>query len=214
MAGTTGIWIVNQNSASNAKMYVITTYTSSTQVSVDRSLPSLTGATAYIGANPGAGMFLTNPSGEIFAGLHVMENGGTHNVAAQFTATVSQNNVVRMLNAPNSGSTSSGFTNQIQFYRGALGGTYAFPTVDKINAHETGRITSDISASGSYSNGRVTISARISDTLTDVGTFDQNGLTISTGTVIVASIPASAGAGGLYVCADSAGTLYRKASCP
>jgi hypothetical protein len=27
-------------------------------------------------------------------------------------------------------------------------------------------------------------------------------------------LPASAGAGGMYVCVDSAGALYKKASCP
>jgi hypothetical protein len=35
-----------------------------------------------------------------------------------------------------------------------------------------------------------------------------------TGAASLTHLPSSAGAGGLYVCADSAGALYRKSACP
>lgn len=52
----------------------------------------------------------------------------------------------------------------------------------------------------------------------DTITADPNGnLTLgpSAGkSVVISTIPASAGAGGLYVCIDSSGVLYKKSSCP
>lgn len=40
-----------------------------------------------------------------------------------------------------------------------------------------------------------------------IGTWSATGPTINV-------IPTSAGAGGLYICVDSSGVLYKKASCP
>jgi hypothetical protein len=77
-------------------------------------------------------------------------------------------------------------------------------------------------ASGVGINGRTVVFA--SGTLfsagSDAGHSVQNYSNASAATTIfgasikLSTLPASAGAGGMYVCVDSAGALYKKASCP
>jgi hypothetical protein len=45
--------------------------------------------------------------------------------------------------------------------------------------------------------------------------FGANGINIyGTGEVSMPSLPTSAGGGGLYVCVDTSGNMYKKSSCP
>jgi hypothetical protein len=46
-----------------------------------------------------------------------------------------------------------------------------------------------------------------------VWTF-SNPFTLSNATIKATSLPGSAGSGGLYMCIDSTGAIYKKSSCP
>jgi hypothetical protein len=67
-----------------------------------------------------------------------------------------------------------------------------------------------ITGSGTVGIGNTAPSARLDVT----GGITASAIVFSSGTMTVTGLPASAGAGGLYVCVDSNGVFYKKSSCP
>lgn len=203
-----GLWIVNDNTLNNRLPYVITGFTDSNHVTVNRSTNVQSNQVTYLGWNNTASNDLVNTVGFTQVGARVRENGtGEFGIAQQWIAGASAHpNKIQLINAP-TGNTNAGFYNGIEFWRGALGPDLTMPMLSAVNGYQMAEIRSDMTFNGTYAQGFLDIYTNQSSTLVKSARFDSNGLNLSV-------IPTSAGSGGLYVCIDTAGQMYKKSSCP
>lgn len=185
-------------------VFKISAFTSSTQVTINAGLgtgffPSAgSSLEGWVGTNPAVGYWQPASQGHSIGGLLVNEwdNGGGDPgrydfFTASFQVSNSTQNIVQLVNAPESLSTNTGFTNSIQFWRGALGHASSYPQINQQNGTLNAELISDITTNADYTQGYFKIRTNIGQVPVDTALFDKNGITSMVGPLKVTATTVS-----------------------